>query len=116
LVASAKRLRVPPPKIEVPRVPPTVLARPRLVGALDCDGGEDGVRATLVCAPAGYGKTTLLAMHAQRLGRESRLVGWMSCDRHDSDVTQFWEAVLAALSPPSTVPRTQVRTGIPSAC
>jgi len=51
-----------------------------------------------VCAPAGYGKTTSLALHAQRLRTEHRLVGWMSCDRYDADAHHLWPAVFAALS------------------
>jgi LuxR family transcriptional regulator, maltose regulon positive regulatory protein len=37
-----------------------------------------------VVAPAGYGKTTLLAQWAQRKGRR---VGWVSVDQHDNDPT-----------------------------
>jgi LuxR family transcriptional regulator, maltose regulon positive regulatory protein len=91
-------LTVPPPKIQLPRIPPSVIARTELVRTLDWNDAEETSRAVLVCAPAGYGKTTLLALHAQRLKSEGRLVGWMTCDRHDADATLLWQAVLAALS------------------
>ncbi|GEL21087.1 LuxR family transcriptional regulator [Pseudonocardia sulfidoxydans NBRC 16205] len=89
---------IPPSKIGVPRVPVAVIARPRLFTALQWDGSADSSRVALICAPAGYGKTTLLAQHAGRLRGEGRLVAWMSCDRHDSDSAPLWRAVLAALS------------------
>jgi LuxR family transcriptional regulator, maltose regulon positive regulatory protein len=44
---------VPSPKIQIPVVPPSVVARPRLFEVLDWDDAGVGARATLVCAPAG---------------------------------------------------------------
>ncbi|MHA6622655.1 LuxR C-terminal-related transcriptional regulator [Pseudonocardia sp. DLS-67] len=81
----------------MPHIPPSVIGREELVDILDWDDDEAG-RAVLVCAPAGYGKTTLLALHAQRLKREDRLIGWMTCDRHDADPAHLWQGVLAALT------------------
>jgi LuxR family transcriptional regulator, maltose regulon positive regulatory protein len=49
---------------------------------------------TLVCAPAGFGKTALLADWARR-GR--RPVGWLSLDEADNDPARFWRHVVAAL-------------------
>ena len=45
-------------KLHVPRAGAGVVPRPRLTGHLD-EGLEQGL--VLVCAPAGYGKTVLLA-------------------------------------------------------
>ncbi|HEY6674840.1 MAG TPA: hypothetical protein VIZ59_07955, partial [Rubrobacteraceae bacterium] len=45
-------------KLHVPRVRPSVVARPRLRDAL---ATSEGRRLTLVSAPAGFGKTTLLS-------------------------------------------------------
>jgi hypothetical protein len=55
-VLLATKLQVPPPQ-------PGVVPRPRLAQQLD-DGLGRGL--VLVCAPAGYGKTVLLADWAQR--------------------------------------------------
>jgi hypothetical protein len=49
---------------------------------------------TLVCAPAGFGKTTLIADWA-RMAR--RPVAWLSLDEGDNDVVRFWRYVAAAL-------------------
>ena len=48
----------------------------------------------LVCAPAGYGKTVLLADWARR---GSRPVAWLSLDAGDNDPARFWRHALAAL-------------------
>ncbi|MGY1710431.1 LuxR C-terminal-related transcriptional regulator [Geodermatophilus sp. SYSU D00758] len=92
------------PKIQVPRIATTVLDRPRLMAALgwsadDPDGppGEPG-EVVAVSAPAGYGKTTLLAARAQALRARRRPVGWVTCDRFDADPVQLWAAVLATLA------------------
>ena len=48
----------------------------------------------LVCAPAGYGKTVLLAEWVRR-GR--RPVAWLSLDAGDNDPARFWRHAVAAL-------------------
>jgi LuxR family transcriptional regulator, maltose regulon positive regulatory protein len=49
---------------------------------------------TLVCTPAGFGKTTLLADWARR---DPRPVAWLSLDEGDNDPARFWRHVAAAL-------------------
>ena len=48
----------------------------------------------LVCAPAGFGKTTLLADWIRRSGRS---VAWLSIDAGDNDPARFWRHAAAAL-------------------
>jgi len=48
----------------------------------------------LLCAPAGFGKTALLADWTRRGGRP---VGWLSLDGGDSDPARFWRHAVAAL-------------------
>jgi LuxR family maltose regulon positive regulatory protein len=74
-------------KLHVPGPRPGFVARPRLVGAL---GGE----LVLVCAPAGFGKTALLA---DWLRSGDRPVAWLSLDAGDNDPVRFWRHVVAAL-------------------
>jgi LuxR family maltose regulon positive regulatory protein len=78
-------------KLRVPRPPPGFVARARLVGLLD---GGSTRELTLVSAPAGFGKTSLLADWSQR---GERLVGWLSLDAGDNDPVRFWRHTLAAL-------------------
>src|SRR6266566_2954151 len=78
-------------KLHVPRPQPGFVPRPRLAAALD-----EGLarQLVLVCAPAGSGKTVLLADWA---GRDGRLVAWLSLDAADNDPARFWRHVVAAL-------------------
>src|SRR5262252_236587 len=65
--------------------------RPQLAEAL----GEGLARGrVLVCAPAGFGKTALLADWARGDGRP---VAWLGLDGGDSDPARFWRYVVAAL-------------------
>src|SRR5215470_11458280 len=78
-------------KLHVPRPPPGFVARPRLAGRLD-----EGLsrRLILVCAPAGSGKTALLAAWAS--GGQGP-VAWLSLDEGDNDPARFWRYVAAAM-------------------
>jgi LuxR family maltose regulon positive regulatory protein len=78
-------------KLFVPRPQPGFVPRPRLVQGLN-EGLARGL--LLVCAPAGFGKTSLLADWT-RSGR--RPAAWLSLDHGDNDPARFWRHVVAAL-------------------
>src|SRR5215472_15815238 len=78
-------------KLHVPRPQPGFVPRPRLVQAL---GGGLARGRVLVCAPAGFGKTALLADWVGGCGRP---VAWLGLDDGDSDPARFWRYVVAAL-------------------
>jgi LuxR family transcriptional regulator, maltose regulon positive regulatory protein len=78
-------------KLHIPRHRPGFLARPRLTERLAEGTARELV---LVCTPAGFGKTTLLADWA-RGGQ--RPVAWLSLDEADNDPVRFWRHVAAAL-------------------
>jgi LuxR family maltose regulon positive regulatory protein len=78
-------------KLFVPRTPAGFVFRPRLVEQLDEGSARELV---LVCAPAGFGKTALLADWSQR---RKRPVAWLSLDAADNDPVRFWRHVAAAL-------------------
>ena len=78
-------------KLNVPRPGPGLVPRPRLAQRLD-DGLRQGL--VLVCAPAGYGKTALLADWA-RNGEHP--AAWLSLDVGDNDPARFWRHAVAAL-------------------
>jgi LuxR family maltose regulon positive regulatory protein len=78
-------------KVRIPPQPQHVVRRARLLDALD--EAVPRHRLTLVSAPAGYGKTTLLSQWA----RESNFpVAWLSIDPEDNDVERFFRYLLAA--------------------
>jgi LuxR family transcriptional regulator, maltose regulon positive regulatory protein len=78
-------------KLHVPRTRPGFVVRPRLVDRLaQAHEGE----LVLVCAPAGFGKTALLADWARR---DPRPVAWLSLDDADNDPARFWRHGAAAL-------------------
>src|SRR5437016_2602737 len=52
---------------------------------------------TLISAPAGFGKTTLLATWIPSLPTNKPLVAWVSLDEEDNDPRLFWTYVLSAL-------------------
>ncbi|WAH97159.1 hypothetical protein [Arthrobacter sp. MMS18-M83] len=54
-------------------------------------------RLTLLSAPAGFGKTTLLAGWLREAQGEVRCVAWLSLDSADSDPVSFWTYVVTAL-------------------
>ena len=78
-------------KLYLPGPRPGLVPRPRLTARLD----ESLARGViLTCAPAGYGKTVLLADWARR----SRFpVAWLSLDAGDNDPARFWRHAVAAL-------------------
>ncbi len=78
-------------KLYIPQTRPDLVCRPILIERLN--SGLAG-NLTLVSAPAGFGKTTLLSQWA---GSVERLVAWVSLDRGDNDRTRFWTYVIAAM-------------------
>lgn len=89
-------------KLRVPHARPDLVSRPRLFTALDDGLGNDrqhwAHKVTLVSAPAGFGKTTLLAAWLRRKDKELPApVAWLSLDGDDNDLTRFLAYLAAAL-------------------
>ncbi|MCW2135195.1 LuxR family transcriptional regulator, maltose regulon positive regulatory protein [Arthrobacter sp. VKM Ac-2550] len=85
-------------KLHVPASRPQIVPRPRLLERLN-EGLDSGRKLTLACAPAGFGKTTLLSewiAHSRRRNPEVR-VAWLSLDEGDKDPSRFLTYVVAAL-------------------
>ena len=81
-------------KFFVPASSHALIPRPRLTALL-----EEGMqyRLTLLSAPAGFGKTTLLSDWLQSRSPEGPPVAWVSLDEGDNDPVRFWTYVLTAL-------------------
>src|SRR3954452_19872802 len=84
-------------KLLLPRPRREIVPRPRLADLLL--RGSHGP-LTLISAPAGFGKTTLLASWlatAPHTPDEDHAVAWVSLDERDREATSFWTYVLLAL-------------------
>ena len=87
-------------KLHKPRLPHELVVRSRLLEWLN--RGID-YPLTLVCAPAGYGKTTLICTWLDRMsadrgeGMAFLPSAWLSLDEDDSDLNLFLRYFIAAL-------------------
>ncbi len=118
-VRPAPQLAAPPiltTKLYSPPTRPEFVPRPRLVEQLD-QGLRSGRRLTVISAPAGFGKTTLVSSWINNRGEGSRPkavpgqpavqptapslhpanVAWLSLDEGDNDATRFLTYFVAAL-------------------
>ncbi|HEY8532270.1 MAG TPA: LuxR C-terminal-related transcriptional regulator [Micromonospora sp.] len=91
---------VPLSKITVPAVPPEFVERRGLRAVLE-EGAAAGL--ALVCAPAGYGKTLLLADWTR--SDSTADTAWVSLDHDDNDPRRLWASIAAALAACPSVPR-----------
>ncbi|MEP7359223.1 MAG: LuxR family transcriptional regulator, partial [Anaerolineales bacterium] len=83
----ATKLFVPPPRARV-------VLRPRLIERLET-GHAAGSKLTLISAPAGFGKTSLVSEWIA--GGRSRPAAWLSLDEADNDPARFLSYLAAAL-------------------
>jgi len=96
--AQVQTLNSPPriltTKLFAPRPRAQRVARPRLTQRL-----TEGLHhtMTLISAPAGFGKTTLLSEWRETSAREAVAIAWVSLDKSDNDFTRFMTYVIAAL-------------------
>jgi LuxR family maltose regulon positive regulatory protein len=79
-------------KLYFPRPRPNLVPRPHLIGRLE-EGLELEHRLTLVSAPAGFGKTTLIG---EWLYGGDRPVAWVTVEEGDNDPFQFLSYLIAA--------------------
>ena len=80
-------------KLRPPPMRAGLVSRPRLTKLLD-QGLE--ARLTLVSAPAGYGKTTLVRNWVEILRDRGVPAAWVSLDERDDEPTRFWMYVATA--------------------
>jgi LuxR family transcriptional regulator, maltose regulon positive regulatory protein len=78
-------------KLYLPRLRPNVVSRPRLLERLN-----EGLhrKLTLIAAPAGFGKTTLVSAWVEAIARPT---AWLSLDEGENDPAQFLAYLVAAL-------------------
>jgi len=90
-VASTSSLHLLTTKISVPPVRLNMVTRPQLMQRLNAAVGDI---LTLIVAPAGWGKTTLLSAWAASV----LALAWVSLDAGDNDPIRFWTYIIAALN------------------
>ncbi len=83
-------------KLHLPSPRRRLVQRARLIDQLRTDGGERP-RLVLVAAPAGFGKTTLLAQWLAAAERPERRVAWLALDPRDADLRLFLTHLVAAI-------------------
>jgi LuxR family maltose regulon positive regulatory protein len=88
-------------KLYIPRTRPEIVSRTRLIAQLN-----DGLykKLTLISAPAGFGKTTLISEWVEELNSADQgdqqagvIISWLSIDKGDNDRVQFLAYIIAAL-------------------
>ncbi len=96
-------------KLYIPPLRPNLVPRPHLVDRLN-RGLQPGHKLTLISAPPGFGKTTLVAEWLSSLTEENSLtptsahpytptrLAWLSLDENDNDATRFLTYLIAALN------------------
>lgn len=77
-----------PTKFRPPILPPNLITRPRLIQKISTP-------VTFICAPGGFGKSTLLNVWQQE--RSDMPVAWASLDADDNHLLRFWSTVVMAL-------------------
>ncbi len=90
-------------KFLVPRPRPDFLPRPRLLDWLESNADK---RLTLLSAPAGYGKTTLLA---DFINASDSAFAWYTLDAQDSDPTVFLTYLIESLRSMKRAPESLTR-------
>jgi LuxR family maltose regulon positive regulatory protein len=91
-------------KLYAPALRSNLVSRPRLIERLN-QGLQDDKKLTLISAPAGFGKTTLMTEWRYRIPdkNDSKAIcqnpefGWLSLDEGDNDPVQFLSYLIAAL-------------------
>ncbi|GHO59636.1 LuxR family transcriptional regulator [Ktedonobacter robiniae] len=81
-------------KLRTPSLARDVLPRPRLLAKLQ-NSLETGL--TVISAPAGWGKTTLLRQWHNEVVSQGCACSWLSLDKEDNQAIRFWSHFIAAL-------------------
>jgi LuxR family transcriptional regulator, maltose regulon positive regulatory protein len=78
-------------KLFIPQKQQNLVSRPRLIKMLDAAFLR---KLTLLSAPAGFGKTTLVS---DWVSKSQQPVAWLSLDKNDTDTKRFWLYFITAL-------------------
>lgn len=82
-------------KLHIPTWQESIMPRPRLLEQLTA-GLQEHHKLTLISAPAGYGKTTIVTDWIHSLSDSNPKIAWLALDEADNDLTRFFSYWLAA--------------------
>ncbi|HEY4385296.1 MAG TPA: LuxR C-terminal-related transcriptional regulator, partial [Ktedonobacteraceae bacterium] len=82
-------------RLHPPRLPQALVERPHLLAGLDAWRSH---KLTLLWAPAGFGKTTLVTSWLTELQAHQTIanMAWVSLDTSDNDPIHFWRSIITA--------------------
>ncbi|MFN2190141.1 MAG: LuxR C-terminal-related transcriptional regulator [Candidatus Promineifilaceae bacterium] len=86
-------------KLFVPPLRPNLVTRPHLIERLS-QGLELGHKLTLISAPAGFGKTTLVREWLDALCNDNQVqcrIAWLTLDENDNELSRFLSYLIAAV-------------------
>jgi len=98
-------------KLYIPPIRKAIVPRPGLIARLN-EGLAADRKLTLISAPAGFGKTTLVSEWAAGCGRP---VAWLSLDEADNDLTRFLVYIVKSMQTITSTIGTDVLTALQSA-
>jgi LuxR family maltose regulon positive regulatory protein len=81
-----------PGRFSPPKAPATLVERARLIERIESSNAP----LTLICAPAGFGKTTLMQQLRQRYQARDFATVWLRLDRADNELSRFLQSVIGA--------------------
>lgn len=81
-------------KLQPPTLARDTVVRERLLSFI---AEENAGRVTVVSAPAGFGKSTLLAQWTERAGELGARIGWLSLEKSDDNISRLLSYLVAAL-------------------
>ena len=90
-----------------PRAPPAAVERARLVEQIE----RADVKLTLICAPAGYGKTTLMQQLRKRYQARGITTVWLRLGAGDNSLGAFVQSLTGAMH--ATLPESAARPDLP---
>ena len=82
------------PKLYPPAYRSLQVMREALLDKIQCSGGA---RLVLVCAPAGFGKSTAMGQYRERLTDQGSATAWLTLDGQDNDQSRFLAGLQATL-------------------
>jgi LuxR family transcriptional regulator, maltose regulon positive regulatory protein len=93
IIENSRSLELLATKIEYPKLSGLVIPRRNCIDKLNQSLKK---QITVISAPTGYGKTTLLTAWLQLQPHSSQHQIWISIDEYDNSEIQFWAYIIAA--------------------